>query len=57
VVGAAGIDGDFGKPVRVLVPEGRARRPVAESPRAFEDAVSRAPRGSMAARKPVIALP
>ena len=30
------IDGDFGKPVRVLVPEGGARRPIAEGPFALQ---------------------
>ena len=34
-VSAPLIDGDFGKPVRILVPEGRARRLIAEGPRAL----------------------
>src|ERR1700747_159791 len=35
------VDRDFGKPVRILVPEGRAGRAIAEGPCALE----RAPRG------------
>ena len=35
------VDGDFGKPVRILVPEGRARRQIAEGPRALQHSPSR----------------
>ena len=59
-VSSALIDGDFGKSVRVLVPECRARRLIAEGPRALQQstaATSRASRGSMIARSPLIALP
>jgi hypothetical protein len=30
------IDGDFGKPIRILVPEGSTRRQIAEGPRALQ---------------------
>ena len=54
------IDGDFNKPVGILVPEGCAWRPVAESPGAFaympRDRESAFP-GSMSALMPVMALP
>src|SRR5215472_6162643 len=40
-VRAALVDRDFGKPVRVLVPEGRAGRPIAERPRVLEHAARR----------------
>src|SRR5262245_64256412 len=38
---APAIDRDFGKPVRILVPESRARRPIAEGPRVLEHAARR----------------
>src|SRR5262249_23282026 len=37
-VRAALVDRDFGKPVRILVPEGRTRRAIAEGPRPLQDA-------------------
>jgi hypothetical protein len=30
------VNGDFGKPVRILVPKGRAERPITEGPFAFQ---------------------
>jgi len=59
-VRAPAIDGDLGKAVRILVPEGRAGRPVAERPCPLEHAARGGEPGvggSMGARKPVIALP
>src|SRR5215831_2618917 len=35
------VDSDFGKPVRILVPEGRAGRPIAERPRVLDYAARR----------------
>src|SRR5215831_3231382 len=40
-VRASLIDGDFRKPVRILIPEGRARRPISERPRALENPTRR----------------
>src|SRR5262245_22133979 len=40
-VRAALVDRDFGKSVRILVPEGRAGRPIAERPRVLQHAARR----------------
>jgi hypothetical protein len=59
-VGAAAINGDFGKAVRILIPERRAGRPIAEGCCALEGPRrhrSLAFSASLDARKPVIALP
>jgi hypothetical protein len=57
-VRAPAIDGDLGKTVRILIPERRARRPVAEGPCTLEPAAGGGkPGASMDARRPVMALP
>src|SRR5580704_11255621 len=40
-VSAPLINSDFGEPVRILVPEGRARRPIAEGPLALQQLTRR----------------
>jgi len=58
-IGVPLIDGDFGKSVRILVPESCARLPIAEGPRALQHptaAVALHWGGSMAALSPVMAL-
>jgi hypothetical protein len=55
------IDSDFGKSVRILIPEGRPRRPIAEGPRALQHSTRRGKscvgRQHGAALSPVMALP